>query len=258
MQRVDAGRRRDARGTRHRQGRVDDRERGPQVAMRDARLRPETGEVDDGHRRHLGSRAGCRRQGDDREDGSRHRAPRTDRGVHVVEQLAAVSREERAELRRVEGGAAADADESVEACARGFRRLLHGRLVRLPGDAVVDHRLDTVGTKRLLEALAEAGFRDEAIADDECPRDAELLQVLAGLRRGAGAEDDARGVERDDGGRASCHAPPAFETGARAATAPIASSIEITSPYFASMSSREPLWASIARSATPSRGTRTR
>ena len=130
----------------------------PQVAVGDARLRPEAGKVDDRDRRDLGPRAGRRRQRDDRQDGPRHGSSRADRGVDVVEQLAAVGCEERAQFCRVERGAAADPDEAVEPSARGLYGLLHGRLVRLPCDAVVDDRLDAGASERLLEALAEAGL----------------------------------------------------------------------------------------------------
>jgi hypothetical protein len=78
-----------------------------------------------------------------------------------------VGGEEGAELRRVERGAAADTDEPVEASARRLPGLGHGRLVRLTGDSVVDHRLDARSTERLLEALAEARLGHEAVADDE-------------------------------------------------------------------------------------------
>ena len=80
-----------------------------------------------------------------------------------------MGREERAELRGVERGASADADEAVEATARSLHRLLHGRLVRLADDVVVDDRLDAGGAERLLDALAEAGLGHEAVADDEGP-----------------------------------------------------------------------------------------
>ena len=164
---------------------------------------------------------------DDRQDRPGHRASCADRRVHVVEQLAAVGREERAELRRVERGAAADPDEAVEAVARGFRSLRDGRLVRLTDDPVVDHRLDSGVAEGLTEALVEPGLRHEPVADDERPRRAELPQVLAGLGRRAGAEHDTRGVECDDRGRHFRHRRR------------IASSIETTSRTFIATATRQ-------------------
>ena len=123
---------------------------------------------------------------------------------------------------------------------------------------VVDDRVDAGGAERLLDALAEAGLGHEAVTDDEGPRHPELPEVLARLGRGTRAEDDARGVERDDRGVGVAHGRLTSGSGTAAATAAIASSIETTSPYFASMSSSDPLCASIALSATPSRGTSTR
>ena len=146
---------------------------GRRCWLRDARLRPEPGEVDDRDRRHLGARARCRRQRDDRKDGPGHRSACADRRVHVVEQVSLVGREERAQLRSVERGATSDPDEAVEASARRRDRLLHGRLAGLADDAVVDDRLDAGGTERGLDPLAEAGTGHEAIADDERPRDSE-------------------------------------------------------------------------------------
>ena len=131
-----------------------------------------------------------------------------------------------------------------------------GALARLAGDAVVDDRLDAGRAERRLEALAETRPGHERVADDERPRDAEPAQVLSGLVRRPGAEDDARARERDDGGVPCSRTARLRE--AAPSTAAIASPIEITSPYFASMSSSEPLWASTARSATASRGTSTR
>ena len=181
-----------------------------------------------------------------------------DRGVDEVEQLSVVRGEERAELRRVERRAAADPDEAVEAVAGRLDGLLNGGLARLAGDAVVDDRLDAGRAERRLEALPEPGFGHEPVADEKRPRDPEAASVLARLGRGPCAEDDACAVERDDRGVAAAHEPLAADRPARRPTAVIASSIETTSPYFASMSSSEALCASVARSATASRGTRTR
>ena len=175
IERVDAGRGRHARRARDGQRRVDDRERRAEVPVRDAGLRPEAGEVDDRDRRDLGARAGGRGQRDEREDRPGHRRAAADRGVDVVEQLAAVGREERAELRRVERGAAADADEAVEALPRRLARLRDGALARLAGDAVVDGRLDA-GLAATPQALAETRLGHEGVADDERPGDAELAR----------------------------------------------------------------------------------
>ena len=223
--------------------------------MRDAGLRPEAGKVDDGHGRDLRPCPGGRRQRDDGQDRAGHGGAAADRGVDVVEQLAAVGREERAELRRVERRAAADAEEAVVALPRRRTGLGDRDLARLTGDAVVDGRFDAHGLERRLQALDEPGSANEGVADDERPRDAELRDVLSRLLRRARAEDDARGVEAECG-RGLAHVRPALV--AAPTTAPIASSIETTSPYFASMSSSEPSWASGALSATPSRGTSTR
>src|SRR5262249_7146049 len=157
-------------------------------------------------------------------------------------QLAVVRGEERAQLRRVERRAAADPDDAVEALPgmldRGGDRLL----VRLASDAVVQRRLDAGLPERRLEPLAQPGLGDEAVADDERAGDAEPAKVLARLRRSARPEDDPGAVERDDRGAAHAAVP----TGA-CCTAAIASAIEITSPYFASMSRSEPSCAPAAR-----------
>ena len=189
------------------------------------------------------------------QDRAGHGRAAADRGVDVVEQLATVGREERAELRRVERGAAADAEEAVVALPRRRAGLRDRGLARLTGDAVVDGRLDAHGLERRLQALDEPRSAHEGVADDERPGDAELRDVLSRLLRRARAEHDARGVEAECG-RGLAHVRPAPV--AAPTTAPIASSIETTSPYFASMSSSEPSWASGALSATPSRGTSTR
>ena len=175
------------------QGGVDDRERRPEVLVRDAGLRPEAREVDDRDRRDLGSRAArSSAAATNGSSGPGTCLPRPIGGVDVVEQLALVRREERAELRRVERRAAADPDEAVEAVARRLDGLAHGALARLAGDAVVDDRLDAGRAERRLEALAETRPGHERVADDERPGDAEPAQVLAGLVRRPGAEDDAR------------------------------------------------------------------
>ncbi len=114
-------------------------------------------------------------------------------------------REERGELRRVEGRPAADADDAVEAVARGLGGLTDGFLVRLSCDPVVEHGLHAGLAERAFELLAQPGLGHEAVAHDERPCDAELAEVLAGLRRRARAEDDARCVESDDRGGAVRH-----------------------------------------------------
>ena len=106
---------------------------------------------------------------------------------------------------------------------------------------VVDDRVDAGGAERFLDALAETGLGHEAVADDEGPRDPELPEVLTRLGRGTRAEDDARGVERDDRAEGVAHGRLASGSATAAATAAIASSIEITSPYFASMSTQRPV-----------------
>ena len=115
--------------------------------------------------------------------------------------------EERTELRRVEGRAAADPDEAVEAVPCRLDRLADRALARLADDAVIDDRLDPGRAERRLEALPEPGFGHEPVADDKRPRDAEAPGVLSGLRRGPCAEDDPGAVERDDRGVAAGHDP---------------------------------------------------
>ena len=190
--------------------------------------------------------------------GPGHRACRADRGVDVVEQLAAVGREERAELRRVERGAAADPDEAVEPSRAASPASATDASFGSPDDAVVDDRLDARRRGATPGGARRAPTAHEGVADDERPRDAELRQVLARLVRRAGAEHDARRVEAERG-RGPAHVRPALVLGAtrrRRRRSPRRS--ETTSPYFASMSRSEPVWASGARSATPSRGTSTR
>ncbi len=111
--------------------------------MRDARLRPESREVDDRDGGHLRARARGGRQRDERMERPRDRPARSDRWVDVVEQLAAVCREERAQLRGVKRRATADPDEAVEPVARCCRCFRNRILARLADEAVEEHGLNT-------------------------------------------------------------------------------------------------------------------
>ena len=122
---VEADRGGDGARRRQRQVRVDDAEQRAQVGVRDARLDVVLGQVDDRDRRRLGAGAAGRRDAEQRQQRPGNGRALADRRVEVVVDAAGVRREQRGDLRGVDGRPAAEPDEAVEAAlARGLDREL--------------------------------------------------------------------------------------------------------------------------------------
>ena len=113
-----------------------------------------------------------------------------------------------------------------------FDGLLDGRLVGLPGDVVVDHRLDMGGG--CSARRGDPGTRSRTGLRTTSARVTPSCLRLPISSEAPAPKTTRAALNANAGGVLLAH--PAFETGAAASTAPIASSIEITSPYFASMS----------------------
>ena len=98
-------------------------------------------------------------------------------------------------------------DEAVEvAVDREVGRLLQRLRGRLDARAVEDDGLDARRLDRLAHAVGDPGRDDAGIADDHHPRDAEALELPAGVGGRARAELERRRLEGED--RLVRHATP--------------------------------------------------
>ena len=127
------------------------------------------------------------------------RAAVADRRVDVVHHRRRVADDQVGDLRGVDRRAAADRHEAVDA---GVQREVGGLLqrveLRLDARAVVDDDLDPLALDRLAHAVGMPGGRDAGIGDEQRARDAEPLQLPAGVVDRAGAELDRRRLEGED------------------------------------------------------------
>jgi hypothetical protein len=198
--RVDTGGGGDGRRQPQRQRRVEKRDVGDDDRRRDAHLLVGAG-GDDGDRRHLRAGAG----GGRREQQRQTRPLGAPYPIDVGEILAADG-EERRELRHVERGAAAEADDAGRPVRDGGGGGGPHHPLRRVGEDVGEHRdLHPRRRQRGERRRDQSGGDDAGVGDEKHTRPEPRRRELAEAVGGAEAKDEARRrVERERGDRV-CH-----------------------------------------------------
>ncbi|GBD16592.1 hypothetical protein HRbin26_01490 [bacterium HR26] len=180
--------------------RVDDGERGADIAVGDAGLHLELQEIEHDDSRRLAAGTGRRRESDVRLQRTRYRLSLADRLVDVVHQLARMGGKEVHRLGGVDGAAPAQRDERLRLRLPGIGdRVVHRAVGRLHVDVVVHVELDPSIADDPLQFLDQAELPQVPIGHQQGAADAEPVQLVAQLPRGAEPEADGHAVERDDG-----------------------------------------------------------